>query len=121
MVRPVQCHPCVLAGGHTLVYLLDAFLYLPLLGQCPAMLYDGPCQRNRKPLLVRKRDQCFGLLLNSLCLVQELTEYSIQEPDKTPCLKGDQSPEPGSVLHDSASAPGLDTRVTTRCSPDEGD
>ena len=24
-----------------------------------------------------------GLLLNSLCLVQELAEYSIQEPDNT--------------------------------------
>src|SRR4051794_687986 len=47
------------------------------------MRYDGPCKKTRKPLLVTEHPQGFGRLLNSLCLVQELQELSINAPGKS--------------------------------------
>src|SRR4030095_2942848 len=80
MIRTEQLHPSGPMGSHTLLYLLDALLCLPLRGQGPATPYGGRCPKSRKPLLVRQYAQGFGLLLNGLGLVQELLELGIQDP-----------------------------------------
>src|SRR5262249_28302518 len=77
MIRPEQLCSCGSQGSHALLYLLDALLCPPLHGQCPAMRYDAPCRMSRKPLLVTKHAQGFGLLLHCPCLVQELLEPNI--------------------------------------------
>src|SRR4029453_7071238 len=70
-------------GSQALMHLLDPFLSLSLLRQCPAAQYSTERHPERKSLFHGETDRGFGTLLGSTPLAAELMEHGSKGQDKT--------------------------------------